>query len=100
MSSRPPSSLADAALELIRDAERDARAVLDEARVVRRLVEDLRALELVDERIYAASLRRLRRRASEAATRMSLLDPIVVEARRRWPWWRRLWVLVRGVTLR
>lgn len=92
-------SLADAAEELVRDAERDARAVLAEATVVRRTIADLRALELVDELVYGAAIARLRKRANEAATRIGLVDPVMDEARRRWPWWRRLWALVRAIVL-
>lgn len=91
------TSLSDAAEELVRDAERDARAVLDEARLVRRTIADLRALELVDERVYSAAIARLRTRANEAATRIGLVDPVIKEARRRWPWWRRGWALARAV---
>lgn len=91
-----PLPLADAALDLVTKSETIATLVLDEARPARRLIEDLRLLELdADDRVWRASVARLHANAKAAATVSACMDPVVERARTVWPWWRRVVVALR-----
>lgn len=96
--------LADAASQPAAEAERDAQLVLERVKRIRRLQADLSLMEL-DTRVRQGARATLRARgriarmvaAAEAlvgvaATRASCIDPIVAEARRVYPWWRRAWI--------
>lgn len=102
MRTPPPASLADAATQPATEAERDALAVLARVATIRRFHADLALMEL-DDRIREDARAALRARGrvermtraagvlvGVAATRASCIDPIVVEARRVYPWWRRV----------
>ena len=97
-----PSPLSEAASQPAAEAERDALAVLARVATIRRFHADLALMEL-DERIRQDARATLRARGrvarmvaavealvGVAATRASCVDPIVVEARRVYPWWRRV----------
>ena len=99
---RRPSSLADAASQPAAEAERDAHLVLARVARIRQFHADLALMEL-DKRIRQDARATLRARGrvarmvaavealvGVAATRASCIDPIVVEARRVYPWWRRV----------
>ena len=107
MRTPPPASLADAATQPATEAERDALAVLARVATIRRFHADLALMEL-DERIRQDARATLRARGrvarmvaavealvGVAATRASCIDPIVVEARRVYPWWRRVGIVLR-----
>ena len=102
-----PSPLSEAASQPAAEAERDAHLVLARVARIRQLQADLALMEL-DERIRQDARATLRARGrvarmvaavealvGVAATRASCIDPIVVEARRVYPWWRRVGIVLR-----
>lgn len=102
-----PSPLSEAASQPAAEAERDAHLVLARVARIRQLQADLALMEL-DERIRQDARATLRARGrvarmvaavealvGVAATRASCIDPIVVEARRVYPWWRRVRIVLR-----
>ncbi len=103
----PPSPLSEAASQPAAEAERDAHLVLARVARIRQLQADLALMEL-DTRIRQEARATLRARGrvarmvaavealvGVAATRASCIDPIAVEARRVYPWWRRVGIALR-----